>query len=156
MKKHSLFLFEKQRTKTALIYYTPLQLLIATKVNKLNALRECQLTYTFECQKSNKPIKSCNTVTFTRILKMTLFKISFFAKTKLKNRRFREWTRTALGGRTELIFSQRKSQLLSERYRIIGNEGNERGFLFWETHKWAFRHKWQNENKTYPFVRVKY
>ena len=87
MKKHSLFLFEKQRTKTALIYYTPLQLLIATKVNKLNALRECRLTCTFECQKSNKPIKSCNTVTFTRILKMTLFKISFFAKTKLKNRR---------------------------------------------------------------------
>ena len=73
--------------KTALIYYTPLQLLIATKINKLNTLRECQLTYTFECQKSNKPIKSCNTVTFTRILKMTLFKISFFAKTKLKNRR---------------------------------------------------------------------
>ena len=32
MKKHSLFLFEKQRTKTALIYYTPLQLLIATKI----------------------------------------------------------------------------------------------------------------------------
>ena len=27
-------------------------------------------------------------------------------------------------------FSQGKSQLLSERYRIIGNEGNERGFLF--------------------------
>ena len=42
--------------KTALIYYTPLQLLIATKVNKLNALRECQLTYTFEFQKSNMPI----------------------------------------------------------------------------------------------------
>ena len=104
--------------KTALIYYTPLQLLIATKVNKLNALRECQLTYTFECQKSNKPIKSCNTVTFTRIFKMTLFKISFFAKTKLKNRRFRERTRTALGSRTELIFSQRKSQLLSERHRF--------------------------------------
>ena len=51
------------------------------------------------------------------------------------NRRFRERTRTALGSRTELIFSQGKSQLLSERYRIIGNEGNERGFLFRETHK---------------------
>ena len=31
--------------------------------------------------------------------------------------------------RTELIFSQGKSQLLSERYRLFGNEGNERGFL---------------------------
>ena len=76
--------------KTALIYYTPLQLLIATKVNNINALRDILLTYTIVCQKSNKPIKSCNTVTSTRILKMTLFKISFFAKTKLKNRRFRE------------------------------------------------------------------
>ena len=141
MKKHSLCLFEKQRTKTALIYYTPLQLLIATKVNKLNALRECQLTCTFERQKSNKPIKSCNTVTFTRILKMTLFKISFFAKTKLKNRRFREWTRTALGGRTELIFSQRKSQLLSERHRFYRWRGKRTRVSFWETLKWAFSYK---------------
>ena len=37
---------------------------------------------------------------------------------------------------------------------IVDGETNE-GF-FWETHKWAFRHKWQNENQTYTFVRVKY
>ena len=97
--------------------------------------------------KSNENPTECNQWGFlvlfvTRCLIKTVLIMPLNIKHIEKiNRRFRERTRTALGSRTELIFSQRKSQLLSERHRFYRWRGKRTRVSFWETHKWAFSYK---------------